>query len=176
MFKVLCGTVFSSGTLLSGSYFLRTSLSSNAIGCNSVPVLEALFGDKDGQLELCLPHYLVTSLGSLSYILESFHYTRFPFHHSNAHPLQMSLLSSPPFNLPPLPTFFSQGDHVSPSPDISFISEFSGITDCRLVIIYLIANSHIWVNTSFWVWAISSWFFSNSIHLSTNIFFFHLVS
>ena len=38
---------------------------------------------REGQRELCLPHYLETSLGLPSYILGSFHCTRFPHHPLN---------------------------------------------------------------------------------------------
>ena len=71
--------------------YIRYPLLSNSIVCDVVLALGWLL-KRDGQLGLHLLHYLETSLGS-SYILGSFHCTRFPYHPLNKPSFLLSLLT-----------------------------------------------------------------------------------
>lgn len=137
---------------------------------------------RDSQLGLSLPHYLKTSLGLPSYILGSFHFTRFPYQPSNSPQFCLSLrslllftgsshFSSFPYPIHPetlLPLPREISNLCSPVP--SSVSNLPGSTGYSLVIICLMSNIHIQVS----IYRISgcgllhSEFFSSSTYLPTN--------
>jgi hypothetical protein len=111
------GAVCSTGASLSvcGSNLVawvhETPLASISIGCKPVPGLVASFGDK----RVCWK----ISLESPSYILESFHCTRFSYNPSNASQFYLALSALAPSTPPPFSSLSDSPFLPPPTPSSS---------------------------------------------------------